>query len=170
LQWTSEFKKFYFSAGAVPTVFELPGHLVNPVHHRKPLAELNGCSMTVPKPTTSFPVEQSYEPVLEPSRKRPRNGSSLEENSNMTILPNKQRVCDGHNYCLPCPKVLKHRLNIMASALAKYKHKVKLLRQRNRRLPLSPAVPVSLLYIAILFPADHSQSKLAFQPMYCASA
>src|SRR6218665_66231 len=59
-----------------------------------------------------------------------------EETMNMTVLPTNFRVCDGHNYCLPSPKVLKRKLNTMESALAKYKHKVKILRQKNRRLQL----------------------------------
>jgi len=88
--------------------------------------------------TISLSVEQSYEPVQEPSRKRFRNGSMVEgtgaseETENMTFLPTYFRVCDRHNYCLPSPKVLKRKLNTMESALEKYKHKVKILRQKNR--------------------------------------
>ena len=54
----------------------------------------------------------------------------------MTILPSKLRVCDGHNYSLPSPKGLKRKLSVMESALAQYKHKVKILSQKNRRLQL----------------------------------
>jgi len=71
-------------SGAVPTVFDLPGHLVNPVQHRKPPAKRNGRELTVPeasKPTTVLSVEHSYAPVLDLSHKR---------------LPQEMQ---GHYYC-----------------------------------------------------------------------
>ena len=105
---------------------------MNPVQHRKPPAERNDRVLTVSKvskPTTLLPVEHFYPPVLEPSHKRHRNGISVngtmdtmsERTSNMTILPTS----------LISPKVLKHKLCIMESALAQYMYMVEIFKSRN---------------------------------------
>lgn len=137
------------SLGAVPTIFDLPGH---PVRHQKPPVEGHVCGLTgaaSQKPielTTSLPVEHSDIPVPEPSHKCLRNdtlttitnvtSANSKGTSNMTIPSHRLRECIWHNYCLPSPKVLKQHLTTMESALVRYKHKVKILAQKNRRLQL----------------------------------